>query len=72
MKQYEVSGAKNELFTIDRVDDLEGLDNIKRTLIENDKEPKYYYMRRVTEGTRKKSYTILAIRFNSGKFLKLI
>lgn len=68
---YEVQGHKNETFTIDRIESMENLPNMRKRLVENDKEPVQYWMKRVTAGTRKKNWTIPCWRFNSGEFITI-
>lgn len=68
---YTINGVKNETFTIEGTDNLEGLDNLKKELIKSGKEPVQYLMRRVVAGTRKKDYTVPCWRFNSGGFVKM-
>lgn len=72
MEQYEITGQKNETFTIARIDKMEELPNMRRRLLETDKEPVQYWMARVTAGTRKKAKTIPCWRFNSGRFITML
>lgn len=69
---YEVRGKANETFTIDSTEFMEQFPVMMKAAIESGKEPKFYWMRRVTEGTRKKAYMIRALRFAcSGNFISL-
>ena len=72
MAQFEIQGKKGELFEIDSIDKMENLPNMRRRLLETDKEPVQYWMKRVIAGTRKKPYTVPCWRFNSGKFITML
>lgn len=67
---HYVQGYGNERFTIERTEELDGLPHLKKLAEEHGKEPVHYVMKRYTEGTRKKSYCIYALRFKkSGRFI---
>lgn len=67
---YQING---EVYKIAKVEDITGLENLARGLVETGKETAIYHMERVIEGTRKKARTILCYRFkNSDKFITIL
>lgn len=71
--QIKDSRFKHETFTIDSIENIDHLPHSKDALINSGKEGVVYHMKRVIEGTRKKSYTLLCYRFvNSNSFITVI
>ena len=57
------SQFKNETFTIESTEDMGHLELIAADLVKYGKETIMYTMKRIIEGTRKKSYTVSCWRF---------
>lgn len=73
MKTYSIQGMASETFTIEATESVDHLPNSKAALVKSGKEPVLYIMRRYTEGTRKKSWTVRAWRFeNTDRFITII
>lgn len=73
MQTFTISGKSGETFTIEKTESMDHLPAMRDNLIKYGKEPVQYWMKRVTEGTRKKAYSIPCWRFvASGNFITTI
>lgn len=70
---YPTFTAGNTDYQVTRIDDLEGMENQKNKLVENDKEPRIYYAGKILNSGRvSEKQTGMFYRFNSGRFIKVL
>lgn len=69
----ETFTAGNTEYQVTRIDEMEGLDTMKKKLVENDKEPRIYYAGKILKsGKVSKNQGGMFYRFNSGRFIKVL
>jgi hypothetical protein len=63
----------NTEYEVNRIDEMEGLETMKRKLVENDKEPRTYFAGKVLKsGKVSEKQGGMFYRFKSGRFLKVL
>lgn len=71
--EHKIRDIKNELWAINHINPLCGMDNLKKELKANNKDPSIYTMERIIEGTRKKPKSIQCYRSStSDEFISVL